>query len=167
MNRHRDKVSVMLKWRIAFALFASLGAVLTAALNLAHAQDADAKDIGKALYNAYCASCHGISGKGDGPLSSSLAKPPADLTRLKNRYGGYFPSNKIFDIIDGRKDVAAHGSREMPVWGEVFKKDDTSTAPCNTDECFYGKFWRGRILALMNYLRTLQVSYPAGSAPKK
>jgi mono/diheme cytochrome c family protein len=152
----------MLKRLIVFVLFAPLAAVLTAAPDLAHAQDA--VDIGKALYDAHCAGCHGISGKGDGPLSDSLAKPPADLTQLSGRYGGYFPSNKIFDIIDGRKDVAAHGPRDMPVWGKIFQKEDTSTAPCNTNECFYSKFWRGRILAIMNYLRTLQKPHPVGGA---
>ncbi len=35
---------------------------------------------GKALYQQYCASCHGDSGKGDGPAGTALEHAPADLT---------------------------------------------------------------------------------------
>jgi mono/diheme cytochrome c family protein len=161
----------MRNWRVAIALFVPLSAVLIAAPNLAHAQDecaeltkppklAHAKDIGKVQYEAYCAGCHGISGKGDGPLRKCLTKPPADLSQLQTRNGGQFPTTGLFDIIDGREEVAAHGPRDMPVWGKTFKKEDTTEVTCETDECFYSKFWRGRILALINYIRTLQVVSP-------
>lgn len=151
------KVSAMKQLWLEFAV---LGAALITAPVLLHAQGA--KDIGKVQYETYCAGCHGINGKGDGPLGKWLRKPPpADLTQIQKRNGGRFPSKKLFDIIDGRGDVAAHGPRDMPVWGKIFREQDTAVPPCKTDECFYSKFWRGRILALMAYIRTLQEGYPA------
>jgi mono/diheme cytochrome c family protein len=145
----------MLKWPVAFALFATFGAVLTATPIFARAQDA--KDIGKAEYEKYCADCHGISGKGNGPRAESLAQVPTDLTKIQRRNGGVFPSNKLLDIIDGREYVAAHGPRDMPVWGRLFKEQDTTHPPCEGNECFYSKFWRGRILAIVTYIQSLQV----------
>jgi mono/diheme cytochrome c family protein len=130
------------------------GAALLAAPISAPAQET--QNVGKAAYETYCAGCHGISGKGNGPDAEWLTKPPADLTQLQKRNGGRFSSDYLFNIIDGRQDVAAHGPREMPVWGKIFKEQDTAAAPCEGNKCFYSKFWRGRILAIITYIRTLQ-----------
>ncbi|HWQ53508.1 MAG TPA: cytochrome c [Bryobacteraceae bacterium] len=77
---------------------------------------------GPAMYRAYCASCHGVSGKGDGPAATALKRQPADLTALAGRHGGRFPSVRVFQSIEGDASIAAHGSREMPVWGAVFRQ---------------------------------------------
>jgi mono/diheme cytochrome c family protein len=77
---------------------------------------------GRETYNAYCASCHGLSGKGDGPVASALKTPPADLTTIARRAGGRFPAIRVFQSIEGSAMVAAHGSKEMPVWGDVFRQ---------------------------------------------
>jgi mono/diheme cytochrome c family protein len=78
---------------------------------------------GKSLFQAYCASCHGISGIGNGPAASALKKAPPDLTRIRERNGGNFPASKIQDIISGEEAVTpAHGSREMPIWGPIFSQ---------------------------------------------
>jgi mono/diheme cytochrome c family protein len=74
---------------------------------------------GKAMFKAYCAPCHGESGKGDGPAASALKVPPADLTVLGKNNGGKFPADKVASILRGQ-GVPAHGSHEMPVWGPVF-----------------------------------------------
>lgn len=74
------------------------------------------------LFRFYCATCHGREGKGDGPVASSLRTPPADLTRIAARHGGHFPSEEIRRFIAGDEPlVNAHGSREMPVWGPIFR----------------------------------------------
>jgi mono/diheme cytochrome c family protein len=76
---------------------------------------------GPTLYNAYCASCHGIRGKGDGPVASQLKMPPPDLTRIALSNGGKFPREAVEKIITGESPrTAAHGTREMPVWGPFF-----------------------------------------------
>ena len=71
-----------------------------------------------------CAVCHGLEGKGDGPLGDVLMKRPADLTHISDRNGGTFPYAQIFAVIDGRYAVPSHGEREMPVWGRQFLEDD-------------------------------------------
>src|SRR5450631_1611982 len=76
---------------------------------------------GKEMFNSYCAVCHGVSGTGDGPAATALKKKPADLTQLAAKYGGKFPDNRIAQYISGDETVAAHGTREMPIWGEVFQ----------------------------------------------
>ena len=78
---------------------------------------------GRDLYMRYCASCHGISGKGDGPAAEAMQPRPADLTRLRERYGGQHPLRETIAAIDGRRPVRAHGDSAMPVWGEVFERE--------------------------------------------
>jgi len=113
--------------------------------------------LGRADYHDNCASCHGMSGKGDGPLRSFLVKPPSDLTQITQRNGGKFPQELMWEVIDGRwsGDNGSHGSREMPVWGSEFKAR-AMTRPgdsANTAE------WsaRNRIVSLLRYLETIQV----------
>jgi mono/diheme cytochrome c family protein len=76
---------------------------------------------GRLLFRAYCATCHGGDAKGSGPAASSLKKPPSDLTRISQRNGGTFPAVRVQKTISG-EDVgtAAHGNREMPIWGPIF-----------------------------------------------
>ena len=82
---------------------------------------------GAAIFEAYCATCHGTSGKGDGPLASALRTRPADLTLIATRNKGTFPADQVAQIIDGRKPVAGHGGGDMPAWGEVFTKSIDQT----------------------------------------
>ena len=82
---------------------------------------------GTATFNAYCTSCHGPSGKGDGPAAKALSKPPADLTQISKRNAGKFPANAVKMHITGDTVVAAHGTRDMPTWGPVFKSAEGSS----------------------------------------
>ncbi len=66
-------------------------------------------------YRQYCASCHGMDGRGDGPAAAALVPPPADLTR------SHLGLPELMKVIDGRRTVRAHGSAAMPVWGEIFE----------------------------------------------
>ncbi len=78
---------------------------------------------GPALYRAYCASCHGVDAKGNGPLAESLKVHPSDLTRISARNAGTFPLMQIEKIIQGDAQLGtSHGSREMPVWGPIFSR---------------------------------------------
>ena len=83
---------------------------------------------GLEMYRTYCASCHGTEGKGNGPASSALRNRPTDLTELARRNSGRFPEMKVFNAITGDATVAAHGSRDMPVWGRVFLRINDSDA---------------------------------------
>lgn len=77
---------------------------------------------GKAMFKAYCASCHGESGKGDGPAAPALNKTPADLTMLAKKNGGKFPEDRLTSILKGQATVTAHGNGDMPVWGPLLKQ---------------------------------------------
>ncbi len=76
---------------------------------------------GQENYKAYCASCHGLAGKGDGPVATTLKVPPADLSRLAANAGGKYPMMHVEQMIRNA-DTPAHGSKDMPVWGPVFRK---------------------------------------------
>lgn len=77
---------------------------------------------GEEMYTAYCASCHGAQAKGDGPAAPALKQPVPDLTRLSANNAGKFPFAHVQESIRGEAMVASHGSREMPVWGPVFRQ---------------------------------------------
>lgn len=100
-------------------------------------------DAGSQLFRTYCASCHGASGRGNGPLADQLRRPPPDLTQFTRRNGGMFPNERVYRIIDGR-DVSSHGDREMPVWGDIFKVGSS------------GPEVRARIDAIVRYLAGIQ-----------
>lgn len=119
------------------------------------------QDIGKIEYQSNCASCHGISAKGDGPMSTELKRRPTDLTVLAKKNNGIFPLNSVYKIIDGRDEIASHGSREMPVWGYRFVPpkhfdlklgDDYIYLPPNSP----GPVVHARILAVIDFLNRIQ-----------
>lgn len=141
------------------------GAILTAALLVstapAHGGEEEAKEeprrpdpvlaeLGGAVFARHCASCHGADGRGKGPVAEVLRSRPADLTKIALRRGGDFPAGEIARFIDGRFQLPAHGSREMPVWGHRFGADIPET---ELGEAIA----RGRIASLVEYLMTLQV----------
>ena len=79
---------------------------------------------GQEMYKAYCAVCHGADGKGNGPAAEALTVPPTDLTTMATRYGGKYPSLRVAAIIHGEEILAAHGTKEMPIWGSLFWRLD-------------------------------------------
>jgi mono/diheme cytochrome c family protein len=84
---------------------------------------------GQQMYVEYCASCHGRSGKGDGPAATALKTAPANLTTLAAQNGGKFPDDKVMESIKAGPSVPAHGSQEMPVWGPIFSRMSSSKNP--------------------------------------
>ena len=76
---------------------------------------------GAQIFRSYCATCHGVDGKGQGPGATALKHPPSDLSLISRRNGGRFPRDRVKATIAGQEQsIFAHGSREMPVWGPVF-----------------------------------------------
>jgi mono/diheme cytochrome c family protein len=132
-------------------LTAALAVVgLLAAGAVAQEEEDDDFHLGVIEYDISCFSCHGIDGRGDGPDAAQLAKKPADLTGVARANGGVFPAERLALVIDGRAIVAAHGAREMPVWGERYRVP-VPDADGNVEEEA-----RARIAALVRYIESLQ-----------
>ena len=101
---------------------------------------------GQEMYTNYCAVCHGKDARGGGIITSALRHTPPDLTRYTARNGGVFPRDRVYRIIDGR-DVATHGDRDMPIWGDAFSKSRKGLSEAEVKE---------RIEAIVRYLEAIQ-----------
>ncbi|MCK9386780.1 MAG: hypothetical protein M0Q22_00095 [Sulfuritalea sp.] len=112
-------------------------------------------DVGKFEYEGACAVCHGLGGKGNGPVAAQLTAKMPDLALLAKNNGGVFPFDRVYQIIDGRQEVKAHGPRDMPIWGRGFRMQSSAffeNYPAHDAESSA----RSRILALTEYLYRLQ-----------
>ena len=128
-----------------------MGAAASVALVLSGANAFAVDPIAQQEYSV-CASCHGADGKGDGPMVDLLTSKPSDLTKLSANNGGVFPLERVIQIVDGRSPMAAHGSRDMPIWGSRFSSQYTGTGGPLGSEMEV----RGRILSIVYYVQTLQ-----------
>jgi len=116
--------------------------------------------IGSDEFRISCVSCHGVGGKGDGPMAGFLTPKPADLTVLAKNNDGQYPAMKtgqypffrVFQIIDGRTLVSGHGDRSMPVWGNRYKLEaGDKYGPMGSEKAI-----RGRVLELVYYIQQIQ-----------
>ena len=108
---------------------------------------ADFVPSGKQMFTQYCAACHGLDAKGDGPARASLKVPAANLTTLAKRHGGKFPYDYVTKVLQFGPGFATHGSSDMPTWGPIFRYMD------NYNNAVVDK----RIKNLCDYLNSLQV----------
>jgi mono/diheme cytochrome c family protein len=104
--------------------------------------------LGERTFQTHCASCHGPLAEGDGPIAATLTVPVPNLRTLSRRNGGTFPTDAVASYIDGRSYPAAHGTREMPVWGPVFSVTQQLVIGAESPE--------QRIAGVMTFLRELQ-----------
>lgn len=101
---------------------------------------------GKQMYSSYCAPCHGVDGRGQGPVASALKAPPTDLTALTKNNRGKFPDTHIVTVLENGTLIPSHGTPDMPVWGPILGKMNQATPQ---DRML-------RISNLSRYLETLQ-----------
>ena len=139
----------------------SLATALTLSLLVSKALAEPGIDVGKTEYDSNCASCHGLTGKGDGPLSKKYLTKPTDLSTLAKRNGGVFPAQRVYEIIDGRQEVEAHGPRVMPIWGQDYRAEAPDIFYPNWGGGPYIHDLRGgiahaKIISLVDYLYRLQ-----------
>ena len=136
-------------------LVAAMAATLAAGVSYADQSSAKvtipvnktAATSGKQMYANYCAPCHGLDGRGQGPVSQVLRTPPMDLTVLTRNNHGKFPDAHIVNVLQNGVDVPSHGSLEMPVWGPILGKMNQT----NPQDRLL------RISNLSRYLETMQV----------
>ena len=88
---------------------------------------------GARMFRTYCAVCHGVVGKGDGPAAGALRNQPTDLTQLSRNNDGKFPVFRVAGVIQGSSISKVHGTREMPVWGAVFRTMGSGTVKLRID----------------------------------
>jgi mono/diheme cytochrome c family protein len=144
------------RWSLPPSLASMLLAALTAAFaGAAQGQQEPIEAIGKQEFIRSCAACHGESGKGDGPIAGLLLVGPPDLTSIRKRHGGNFPASWVYRVVDGRNQVRAHGSKEMPIWGDRYRAEALRGLPlplnAGADAVVHG-----RILSLVFYLDLIQ-----------
>jgi mono/diheme cytochrome c family protein len=99
---------------------------------------------GSSTFRSYCAQCHGIGGRGNGPAAKALKVAPADLTQISKRHEGQFPAADVRASIAGDHAMAAHGTRDMPMWGPVFRSVENASVT------------ELRLVNLVKYLEQLQ-----------
>ena len=101
---------------------------------------------GHDIFMDRCAACHGDDGKGNGPAVGALKVAPADLTLLAKRNGGTFPAEQVKKIVGDWVDISAHGSREMPIWGDLFHAKNAADQQIAND----------RFKSLVAYMESIQ-----------
>jgi len=140
----------MLKRLLVTVMFAAL------AVGMSYADQSKAKVIipvnktqatsGKQMYVNYCAPCHGVDGRGNGPVAAALKTPPTDLTVLSKNNHGKFPDTHIVSVLQNGSDIPSHGTADMPVWGPILGKMNQT----NPQDRLL------RVSNLSRYLETLQ-----------
>ncbi|MES9935186.1 MAG: cytochrome c [Sedimenticola sp.] len=133
---------------VACLLFLTSGTVVFAQENIG------TDSIGKMEFQKNCASCHGMGGKGDGPLVEFLRQTPPDLTLLRKKHGGVYPHVKVYDWIRDAQSIRAHGTQEMPIWGDRYSQEIIERY--GPDYAGPGSSVGERILELVFYLGTIQ-----------
>ena len=124
---------------------ATVAAIVTAA-SVGRSQEREDYNSGSYLYRAFCASCHGVDGKGRGPAADTLARPVPNLTRLTSEAGGVFPRDRVLAILEGTTPVPSHTGSAMPRWSAVFKTLERDSQAAQK-----------RLAALAEHIESLQV----------
>jgi mono/diheme cytochrome c family protein len=131
---------------LAFAGGALLSAQSTVHLTINRTNPAD----GKQMFVNYCAPCHGVDGRGNGPVASELKTAPSDLTMIATNNRGVYPAVHLMAVVKFGVQVPAHGSQEMPIWGSVLGQIDQLNNNSQQERVSL------RIYNLVQYLKTLQ-----------
>jgi mono/diheme cytochrome c family protein len=128
----------------------------TIALAIPLAASAQDYTLGQAEYMNSCAQCHGLSGMGDGVMAGMLNSRVPDLTQLQKDNAGVFPVSALYNLIDGTDASGIHGTRDMPAWGMRYSLDAPEMLGWDYSEADQQAFVRARILALIEYIATIQ-----------
>ena len=107
-------------------------------------------DSGKEMYIQYCAVCHGLTGRGDGPAAPAMKAEVTDLTKLSKKNGGVYPGTRVGSVLQFNIPVAAHGTKDMPIWGRAFESLSASSPTKRAES-------NARVKNITDYLETLQV----------
>ena len=101
---------------------------------------------GKEMFTQYCAPCHGVDGKGNGPAAPSMKSMPTDLTQMAKKNDGKFPAAKLASTLNFGSGTESHGSADMPVWGPLFRSLDK----------YHDTVVQQRVANIISYVESLQ-----------
>ena len=130
----------------------SVAVAVVVGLGMSSPVMAQSNMVGEAAFAEACAVCHGSDGQGGGEFADVLTIKPPDLTTISMRNDGQFPYLTVFQIVDGRTTLRAHGSSVMPIWGDYFSREVEGGPEGYGTELMV----RARIVALVDYIETLQ-----------
>jgi hypothetical protein len=145
----------------------AVGLLLLSVISAAAIAGEKVSESAKADFSNYCASCHGVDGKGNGPLAPTLKIAPSDLTILAKKNKGHFPYTLVRKSIESTELglARAHGPREMPVWGPVFSQEPEGPVSGTVSggglygvsavQCIHLAA-RARILNIVDYIESIQ-----------
>ena len=146
--------------RASLGQMSLVSAILLGTVALAFAQQAPNADhpkridLGRVEYESKCATCHGVTGRGDGPTAQFLTRKPKDLTTLAKNNSGIIPMARMYEIILGETEIPGHGTRDMPVWGKEYQMQ---ASEYYRDMLYDPEVYvRAQILALIEYINRLQ-----------
>jgi mono/diheme cytochrome c family protein len=105
---------------------------------------------GKQMYTDYCAPCHGREGKGNGPAAPAMKTAPTNLAQLAKNNGGKYPATHVAAVLTFGAETSAHGSKDMPVWGQLFQSLNWTSSTKEVEA-------KQRINGLNRYIESLQV----------
>jgi mono/diheme cytochrome c family protein len=151
MRTPKIRIYQGLPFMLAFALGCAVFSVATAKAQTKPAGQKTYENLiysvkGPDLFRSHCAACHGLNGKGGGPVAPTLNVKPADLTVIAKNNNGKFPEARIRKIISGEEpSLLSHGTREMPIWGPIFHKIEADQ-----------DFGDVRLQNLIKYLESIQ-----------
>lgn len=112
--------------------------------------------VGQAEFMNSCAQCHGAAGKGDGVIAGYLNTTIPDLTQIQKANGGVFPVSQVYETIEGRSAVGAHGSTDMPAWGLRYSRSAPKMLGLDYGPLDEEAFIRSRILGLVEFISSIQ-----------
>ncbi len=152
MIGRNDRVAIALTSRILTATAQASTAFALLILALAATARSATAQSGIRDYQNYCAECHGLHGKGDGPsrLTIPMNPPPNDLTLMAKKNGGTFPFDEVVDSIDGRKNIPSHARLQMPCWGTTLQQPGKEFTPESDAEV------KKRIESMARYVESIQ-----------
>lgn len=135
--------------------FAGIGLILMVS-NVQALDEAAKIKLGEHEFMSSCASCHGATAMGNGPVAEVLSTKPSDLTQITKNFEGQFPVEHIYKVIDGRVMINPHGDKQMPVWGFRYLSEAQRRAGQVPHDVDTQAMVLGRIMALVRYLESIQ-----------
>ncbi len=151
MNRHFNLIHIS-----GIVLLICLFIFLFLYPSIVFSSDSDVSEelisAGARTYHRFCSVCHGENAKGNGPFADNIKVAPPNLTELSANNNG-FPWVYLYGVIDGNNIAQAHGTKEMPIWGDLFDLNQWSSSNIENANTIV----HGRIFELLMYLNSIQV----------